>query len=80
MARQKLVTVFFNETLERPTRKEAIQEHLESYLSTGWRVLQIHPGHPAGAGGVAGMNGWFVVLLELADPPGTTAPLSASRE
>lgn len=76
MTQQKLITVFFNETLERPMRKEAVQEHLQSYLSKGWRITQIHPGHSAGMGGSAGMNGWLAVLLEMADVPDMDSPTS----
>ena len=55
---QKLVTIYVDST----THPARIEEHLEEYLSTGWRIKDIH-----GFGGsaeVGFVSGWIVVVLE----------------
>ncbi len=42
-----------------------VQEHLDEYMKTGWRVKMITGAGGAGSGNVAGAGcGWVVVVLE----------------
>lgn len=80
MMQQKLVTIFLHEPLERPTQRDAIQEHLHSYLSRGWRILQVQPCFSAAAGNATSATGWLAVLLGLPDSSEAEYGFSIYRE
>jgi hypothetical protein len=69
-AQQKVVSIFL---AGQGDRKEGVQEHLNDYLSLGWRVKQLETLNALGVGATrpAGSNreswgGWIIVLLEKA--------------
>lgn len=80
MMQQKLVTIVLHEPLERSPRRETVQEHLQSYLARGWRIMQIHPCGTAVGATAPGATGWLAVLLGLPDPVDQDIGFSNYRE
>jgi len=68
---QKLVTVYLDSIAysqgkwlqtDHAKRHGCIEEHLEDYLTDGWRIINIHGVGGADQGPQA--RGWMVVVLE----------------
>ena len=57
---QKLVTV----ALTGCDYHGQVLEHLDNYLSQGWRVVSVTPPGGAGGGKAEEFGGWIVVVLE----------------
>ena len=60
---QKLVTVLLQDGSKSESRHGQVEEHLDDYLSQGWRVVSVTSVGQTG-GQSHGVRGWMVVVLE----------------
>ena len=66
---QKLVTIYLTDSSESRDRdthikNNEIDEHLESYLSDGWKVINMCPVGTYSSGSFTGTSGFLSVVIE----------------